>query len=81
MDVEISGVGAAAAHVLKQIMLTVLELTDKLQPLAGGKEDGTTWSDHWDPTKGDILKFFSETLDLFKPAVMDGANKSLRKVA
>ncbi len=79
-DAEQAQLGAAAQHVLKELMVAMNSASDRLEPLAGGRLDATIWSDHWDG-KMDMLKFFSDTLDTLKPGVMDNLNKTLRKVA
>ncbi len=71
----------AALAVLQDELQSIATFEKLLQPLSGGCNDGTVWTQAYDATSGpkDILKYFAETLDKIIPGTMDKLNKQLTK--
>ncbi len=80
---KFDGERAALGPAAKFVLTTAIDLmgikTQELQVCAGGRTDGTVWSDHYDD-KSPIMSFFLETLDKLKPGPLNKLSKDLQKV-
>lgn len=79
MPEEIAQLLPYAEKVLQEELDAVVAAESALAPIAGGRSDGTAWTDH-QPAAQTVLVHFGNTLDKVNPGPMDKACKALAKV-
>ena len=60
-----------ATETLNAALLNVERAVAQLEPLAGGRSDGTRWTDSHAGSGADIMHHFKETSDLLEPAELE----------
>ncbi len=80
LDLERHRLQTGADFIITESIAKVVSAHDALRPLAGGRTDGTIWTDHL-PEGMDIMKYFQETLDKVNPSALDKHDKALKKVS